>query len=183
MVQSVIGRAREAFHQNLIADKVLTASASGIASNADSKSTASKEYAAGIARAIGGVPNGKKLSGPIAGSKFEAACAEFLRNTFLALPGLPRDNWAVEHVRSRGDANFLAGYAQYAHLAELEFHMGKSLELSATLSNAYAIAPDIVVSRQFPRPLPQSYAAKIDATRAFLRVDEAKSLHAIISCK
>lgn len=128
-----------------------------------------------------------KLKGQRAGSQFEAACAEFLKQSFLGMPVLPAGVWQVEHVHGLSNAAFFARFAQYAHIGKLAKTVEKNRELEAVLSNAYSIAPDVVIYRRpytedalFSGPNPKGPAGYSSMR---LRNQALPILHAVISCK
>lgn len=130
----------------------------------------------------------KRQAGQTSGSRFEDACAEFVRNTFNKLGHLRPGTWDVHKVGSR-DRLAIAKYEQYAHLIALDEAARSNPVLAAALGSDYTITPDIVVVREpesdqainTPIPLVDSSVTKL----ASLRKENGGSplLHASISCK
>lgn len=178
--------ARSEFHAALILSGVLSRDKNGAPSNADRSQVSSVRYATGIAGALEAETVAERLAGQTSGGGFEAACADFVRNTFNQLGHLRPGRWHVEQVQSRSATGGLQRFEQYEHLASLA---AAPRELKAVLGNSYAIAPDIVVFRE-PEPdvVINGPVALVDGTvaqRAAIR-DEVQSqplLHAVISCK
>jgi hypothetical protein len=73
--------ARLAYHAALL-KKVLFVNAKGVASNADKDSRISVKVALGIAQRLKSEVPAERLAGQTSGSKFEDACAEFVKATF-----------------------------------------------------------------------------------------------------
>jgi hypothetical protein len=126
------------------------------------------------------------------GTKFEEICADFLSATFAELGHLRPGKWLVgtpSHLFETRTQKTIAGFDQFAHLADLETLAAANTSLAAAIGSDYLIKPDIVVARE-----PES-DARINAARALvdaevavrtpLRADNSQLpiLHATISCK
>lgn len=177
-----LSEARCQFHRELLGS-VLT-SEDGIPAIADRSNPASIAIAQGIVERLGGTTNAVKGAGQVAGTQFEVAVETFLRRTFLSLGHLRPGKWRI--TRTRTD---IAGFAQYAHLSQLEELATKNAALAAVLGSDYTITPDIVIAR---RPELDEVINQDDvlvdatsATFASLRAsnNETEILHASISCK
>ena len=81
MDNALIVEARKKYHRTLIDKCVLTLSAEGVASNADSSSAPSKSIAEIIARKMGAA-TGTKLKGQTAGKLFEQITMQFVAILF-----------------------------------------------------------------------------------------------------
>jgi hypothetical protein len=180
-------QARKAFHAALL-ETTLTISAAGVPSNADKDSKASVAIAKGIASLLEVETVGERVAGQTSGSRFEGACAAFVRDTFLRLGHLRPGIWDVHQVGGRNRLE-IAKYEQYAHLVALDRAAKNDAELAAALGSDYTITPDIVVSRD-PESIDtiNAPAFLIDgtvATLASLRQINGglPLLHASISCK
>ncbi len=179
--------ARIAYHASLLKN-LLSIDEDGVASNADKHSPNSVNIAHGIAQRLKSEVGSKRQAGQTSGSRFEDACAEFVRNTFSKLGHLRPGTWDVHKVGSR-DRLAIAKYEQYAHLIALDEAARSNPVLAAALGSDYTITPDIVVVREpesdetinTPIPLVDSSVTKL----ASLRKQNGGSplLHASISCK
>lgn len=187
--QALIARARRDFHAGLLQNNVLTVNEHGIASNADRGQRSSVAYAKRIADALLVETVGERLAGQTSGGEFEAACANFVRSTFLHLDMLRPGDWEVHKVAGRRSIEYIAAYEQYAHLFELDAAIKNNPELRAVLGNAYVIAPDVVVVRQ---PVDDALINerefivddKLAQHTAIRRANQQRGiLHAVISCK
>lgn len=179
---------RRNFHGGLLANRILTVSESGIPSNADKDSRASVAYANYIAVALR-AETGVRLAGQSSGGKFEQACADYLSSTFPHLSHLRPGEWDIRKVSGRTAAGGVSRFDQYSHLTELAAAVEANPSLRAVLGNAYAIAPDVVISRA---PVSDEEINAVDwlvddtvATRASLRakMQPLPILHAVVSCK
>lgn len=183
---SCITTARLAFHATLT-QSVLKAE-KGIPSNADRHSRISVEIAKGILERLGTRDEGVRLSGQMAGSKFEEICEEYLKQTFLKLGHLRPGNWAIGRGGTGGPLA-IAQFDQYEHLSSLEAAAKANPELAAALGSDYLIKPDIVIAR-YPESdaIINAPVAIVDAQCARLTsLRDANSnkpiLHASVSCK
>lgn len=143
----LILEARKNYHKELKDSGVLSFSPGGIASNADGDNTPSKAIAETIARMLG-APVGKKLSGQKAGTLFEQATMNFIKNTFPYLQHLRPGDWKILHLGNKRGSIKTWDFAQYEHLADLSELADKNRQLLAMLGNDYMIAPDVVVYRE-----------------------------------
>lgn len=181
-----IRRARVDFHASLL-ESLLTIDLNGVPSNADKDNRTSVRIAAGIARRLQ-AEIGIRGAGQTSGNQFEDLVARFVDVTFRRLTHLRPGRWSVIKAgnRNRGE---IAKYAQYAHLIALREAAAQNPELAAALGNDYAIAPDVIVTRDLesdeninrPEPLVDSVVAR----RSDLRDGDKKPplLHASISTK
>ncbi len=157
------------------------------ASNADNESDISRQIALSIAKQLG-VSKGVKLKAQSSGNEFEAVTSRFIGTVFRALGAIRPGEWAVSHIVRRHGIP-IAAFEQFAHLTTLADLARERPELAVLLGNSYAIAPDIVVSRQrSPDAAINSGACIVDdtsGTRSDLRFlgGERPLLHASISCK
>ena len=145
MNEALIKCAREEYHKRLIENRVLTISADGVASNADSSNAPSKAIAKSIAERLGATVGGK-VKGQTAGTLFEQITMQFVSETFPKLQHLRPGSWTVLNL---GNQNAIKtwDFAQYEHLAYLSQIVSENKKLSTTLGNDYMIAPDVVVYR------------------------------------
>ena len=173
---------RSDYHRALLSE-VLTVSATGVASNADSSSKPSKRIADGILARIGSARVGDKVAGQTAGSSFEQITADFISRTFGALSHVRPGLFAVQK------GGFIAGFQQYAHLDDLERIARQSQEIATALGSDYLIKPDVVVFRtpvsdeeiNANGPFVDPDIARLSGLRRFN--DPQPILHASISCK
>lgn len=187
--------ARREFHLDLAG--VLTVDAEGVPSNADSSSRPSIRFAQGVAERLGTATRTKKLQGQTLGARFEQATADFLDKTFPYLDSLRPGDWTVRRIGDNSHPGFRsqkqkmegAIYEQYEHLADLETIVKENRAMQASLGNAYAIAPDVVVTRM---PVDDDLinrdryiVGEESAQFASIRntVQTRALLHAVISCK
>ncbi|BDE17451.1 type II restriction endonuclease NgoMIV (plasmid) [Mycobacterium sp. 20KCMC460] len=180
---------RSQFHAGLLLGGTLSVGADGIASNADRSSPLSRSIAAHIAAALKVETERERAAGQTSGGKFEEACATFLAAAFNQLGHLRPGEWSIHKVPSRGAASGVARYEQYSHLVDLADAVENNPSLAAILGNAYAIAPDVVVSRATVSDDEiNAHRFLVDetvATHASLRtsVQPNPLLHAVVSCK
>ncbi|MGM9600723.1 MAG: NgoMIV family type II restriction endonuclease [Faecousia sp.] len=141
----LILNARKKYHKALIDNNVLTLSADGIASNADSSNAPSKAIASIIATKLGASASAK-LKGQTAGTLFEQLTMQFLSDTFPHLQHLRPGEWTILNL---GNQNTIktSDFAQYEHLAYLSQLINQNRQLSTMLGNDYMVAPDVVVYR------------------------------------
>ncbi len=179
--------ARKAFHEELLRS-TLTTNAAGVVSNADGGNKSSRDIAKGIAELLRAETVGDRIAGQTSGDQFEAACAAFVRETFVKLGHLRPGRWDVRQVTGRNRLE-IAKHEQYSHLVALDKAARSSPELAAALGSDYTITPDIVVVRETEDD--KTINAKgllVDgsvATLASLRTRDGglPLLHASISCK
>ena len=134
---------------------------------------------------------GEKNPGQTSGMNFEAACTQYLRDTFPLINHLRPGPWIIEHVKARSGTP-LARFEQYRHLFHLEELASEHADLNAFLGNSYTISPDIIIARE-PNPddiingslnLLDSSTVKFAALRRVNHgTNVAPILHANISCK
>lgn len=193
--------ARRAYHSAL-RENVLRLE-NGVPSNADRDNKASRNIALGIFKRIGINLHGQKLKGQTAGSKFEEATAEFVRDTFLLLHHLRPGDWNIRKIgekeelpassktksKENSGRGTIAEFEQYRHLIAIDRAAKENPELAALLGSDYLIKPDIVVYR---RPVEDA-----EINRNGILVDDSVSLlaslrkangvapilHASVSCK
>lgn len=175
-------QARKEFHSTLLAG-ILSRSAKGIPSNADSGSPASIAIANAILDKLGPCRTVEKLPGQTSGANFETACAAFVRVCFDKLAHLRPGKFTV----TKGGG--IAKFEQYAHLRGLNAIAKSNRELATAIGSDYLIKPDVVISRD-----PESDDV-INAQEMLVDLDTGRlsglravnksspSLHASISCK
>lgn len=134
---------REAFHHK-ICEKLLVLN-DGVASNADGNQQSSIRIARDIAHRLG-ASEGTKLAGQTAGVEFEKCVADFVRSALLKLEVLRPGEWTTECINARNEL-VIARYQQYSHLAEVQRIANQNPDLAVFVGNDYAVASDIVVSR------------------------------------
>lgn len=145
MADALIQKAREQYHRSLIDNHVLTITADGVASNADSSNMPSKAIARIIAEKLGAVTGGK-VKGQTAGTLFEQITMQFVADTFPKLQHLRPGMWTVLNLGNQS-AIKTSDFAQYEHLAYLAKIVNDNKQLSTMLGNDYMVAPDVVVYR------------------------------------
>ncbi|MBR1662158.1 MAG: hypothetical protein IJ858_02360 [Acidaminococcaceae bacterium] len=145
MVNALIQNARDAYHKSLIEKHVLTISADGVASNADSSNMPSRAIAKIIAERLGAQIGGK-VKGQTAGNLFEQITMQFVADTFPKLQHLRPGTWTVLNLGNQS-AIKTSDFAQYEHLAYLAKIVNDNKQLSTMLGNDYMVAPDVVVYR------------------------------------
>ncbi|MFT4189024.1 MAG: NgoMIV family type II restriction endonuclease [Aeromicrobium sp.] len=186
--ESLILRTRSAFHAGLVHSGTLTVNAKGVASISDGSNSLSTSVGREIATELRVDTESERAAGQTLGGSFEEATAEYLRATFPAFQMLRPGQWEIHKIgNSRRSA--IAAYEPYQHLAALSEAIRRDPTLVSVLGNAYAISPDIVVSR-FPEPdsLINADARLVDHDHAHLTVIRAENsprpiLHAVVSCK
>ena len=145
MNNALIQKARENYHKRLIENRVLTISADGVASNADSSNAPSKAIAKIVAEKLGATV-GAKVKGQTAGTLFEQMTMKFVSETFPKLQHLRPGAWSVLNLGNQSVVK-TSDFAQYEHLAYLAEIVDQNKQLSTMLGNDYMVAPDIVVYR------------------------------------
>lgn len=150
-MKALIAAARFHFHEQLFNTNTLTLTSTGIASNADTSSRASKAIARRIVDILTAEQNHTvrsvdKISGQTLGKQFEISTMNFLQETFPQLQNLRPGCWTI---RQLGNNNKLktSDFAQYEHLAYLNALTEQNAMLTAALGNDYLVAPDIVIYR------------------------------------
>lgn len=192
---SLMAQARRAYHVRL--SNVLIVSEGGVPSNSDGSKQPSLRIAQGIADRLGTAGRGPKPSGQTLGARFEQATADFLAATFPRLASIRPGEWTVRRIGDKSHPGFttkkqkLEGsiYEQYEHLNDLESIVKERRQLQAALGNAYAIAPDVVITR---KPVSDDFINRDEylvgqsfSKYAAIReaVQSRSLLHAVISCK
>ena len=145
MDNSIILEARKKYHAALVEQEVLTISADGVASNADSSNAPSRAIAEAVARKLG-ARNAPKLKGQTAGTLFEQITMQFISDTFPKLQHLRPGEWTVLNLGNQNTVKTW-DFAQYEHLAYLSAIVNQNKQLSTMLGNDYMVAPDVVVYR------------------------------------
>ena len=145
MDNAIILEARKKYHKALVDQNVLTISADGVASNADSSNAPSKAIAESIAIKLG-ANVAPKLKGQTAGTLFEQITMQFIADTFPKLQHLRPGEWTVLNLGNQSAVKTW-DFAQYEHLAYLSALMSQNKQLSTMLGNDYMVAPDVVVYR------------------------------------
>ena len=179
MAEALLVAERRRFYDNLVANRCLVTD-NGVPSVADGSSTQSCGIAAELFSNLGITSSGRRLSGQRAGAQFEAACTEFLTNTFLRLTYIRPGNWRI-------DRNLpITRFEQYAHLLTLSDLAKDNMDLAAAMVSDYLVEPDIVIAR-FPIA-DQELGVLVDDTvglRTPLRAANGGKpmLHASVSCK
>lgn len=144
-INTLIGKARYAFHKKLVDQFVLSLDEHGIPSNADGANKPSCTIATGIAKALGANTH-TKLKPQTSGKLFEIAVCEFLQQTFPCLQHLRPGEWIIRNLGNQSETKTSA-FAQYEHLAYLEKVLNDDSRLASMLGNDYMVAPDIVIAR------------------------------------
>mgnify|MGYP003589624892 FL=1 len=141
----LFAQARQDYHAALL-DGVLIVDAKGIPSNADKSSATSVRIAQGIASRLQS-STGNRLAGQTSGSAFESCNTNFLRQTFPLLGHIRPGEWEIAKIGHRNRLA-IAGFAQYAHLVELDKLASSNPELASAIGSDYTIAPDIIIVRK-----------------------------------
>ncbi len=169
----------------------LTVDDAGVWSNADKSNLQSKQYAAAIAHRLRADTTQERAAGQTLGGKFEQAVVDFLSETFPAFAMLRPGDWSINRVGNAGrKGGAVSSFIPYAHLRALDDAVKKNPDLLSVLGNAYAISPDVIITRA---PVPDS---AINATEhlvddlhgvlsAIRERGDAQDhiLHAVVSCK
>lgn len=189
MCEALLSKARSEFHGGLLA-QTLTIDASGVASNADRGNRQSKAYAAHIATALRQETIHERAAGQTLGGSFERAVVAFIERTFPCFSMLRPGEWRIQNLGNARRGHHLATFEPYTHLGSLDRAVSDNPALLAVLGNAYAIAPDVIVSRA---PVPDSEinagGLLVDDEHGLLSPirdrtpDQLHILHAVISCK
>ncbi|MHA6511385.1 NgoMIV family type II restriction endonuclease [Tessaracoccus sp. Z1128] len=188
MSDALLTEARRRFHESLVAEGALAISPDGVASNADKDQYSSRTIALSIARALD-APEGVKLPGQSAGSRFEGCVKEFLRDTFPHMQSIRPGKWDVRDVGGSRREYHLARYEPYLHLDELANAIKRDRTLESVLGNNYSVSPDVVITRE---PEPDDTINRdevvVDDGSGNLSIVRAVNnphpiVHAVISCK
>ena len=137
--------ARELFHKELVARRVLSIDKDGVPSNADTGNKPSCEIGRLVAERLN-AKTGNKLPPQSADKIFEELVCNFLDNTFPRLQHLRPGKWKVFDL-GNNNAVKASSFAQYEHLAHLAKALDADRQLATMLGNDYMVAPDIVVAR------------------------------------
>lgn len=186
--ESLIQQLRSEFHAGLVAGGTLTVNAAGVASIADGANRLSVAVGYEIATALQVDTEAERAAGQTLGGSFEEATANYLRETFPAFGMLRPGQWDVRKI-GNARRSAIAGFEPYQHLADLADAIERDPTLVSVLGNAYAISPDIVVTRLPERDdfiNARSFLVDDDtATMTAIRADwqDLPILHAVVSCK
>ena len=171
--------ARRSFYDTLVENRCLQID-NGIPSVADGSSVQSCAIAAELFANLNVSASGRRLSGQRAGAQFEAACAGYLANTFLALNNVRPGHWQIARKLA------ITHFDQYDHLLTLSELAKVNIDLAAAMVSDYLVEPDIVIARY---PISeQELGSFVDSTvglRTPLRAANGGKplLHASVSCK
>ncbi len=146
MVRPLLAQARAEFHSGLLIG-TLTTDAAGIPSNADRSNVQSKLYASSIAQQLASETVQERAAGQTLGGNFEKAVAAFVERMLPHLSHLRPGDWEVLKLGNSRSNQHLAEYDPYLHLGALGRAVIANPELLTVLGNAYAICPDVVVTR------------------------------------
>ncbi len=179
MPEAMLLAERRKFYDSLVANRCLVTD-NGVPSVADGSSAQSCAIAARLFSNLGITSSGRRLSGQRAGAQFEAACTEFLKNTFLRLTDYRPGNWQIARKLP------ITRFEQYGHLLTLSDLAKDNMDLAAAMVSDYLVEPDIVIAR-FPIA-DQELDTIVDDTvglRTPLRAANGGKpiLHASVSCK
>lgn len=185
---ALITKMRSEFHAGLVDSGTLTINEKGVASISDKANRLSVEVGAAVAKELKVNTEAERAAGQTLGNGFEEATTEFVRSTFPHLSILRPGLWDI-HKIGNASRSAIAKYEPYQHLATLAEAIKRDPALLAVLGNAYAISPDVMVSR-----LPESddvinaeRSLVDDATASGTAIRSANQnlpiLHAVISCK
>lgn len=145
-MQSLITKAREKYHKELLSQNVLSINSNGVASNADKSSKLSVRIARDIAEQLGAKTQEKSV-GQTSGSLFELINMQFLCDTFPHLQNLRPGKWHIEKLGNRNSMK-TSSFAQYEHLDYLNELTHNDPRLAASMGNDYMVAPDVVIYRE-----------------------------------
>ncbi len=184
----LIAAERARLHAEIIGRGILSVSSSGIATNADKGNKASCFIARHIAEKLLSETHETKQPGQTAGSQFEEAIADYVRNTFPMLQNVRPGKWEVMRLGNRSSIA-TSDFAQYEHLAYLTELTKENRNLKTIIGNDYMVAPDIVVYRHpctdeelnDPTPLVEDSVCTMSSLRA--QNGGKPILHASISAK
>jgi hypothetical protein len=186
--ESLIEQMRSEFHAGLVAGGTLTVNSQGVASIADGNNRLSVAVGYEIATALQVETEAERAAGQTLGGSFEVATANYLRATFPAFRMLRPGQWEVTKI-GNARRSAISGFEPYQHLADLAEAIERDPTLISVLGNAYAISPDIVVTR-LPEPdtfinagdfLVDDKTALMTAIRSDMQ--GLPILHAVVSCK
>jgi hypothetical protein len=179
MPEAMLLAERRKFYDSLVFNRCLVTD-NGVPSVADGSSAQSCAIAARLFADLGITSSGRRLSGQRAGAHFEAACTEFLTNTFLRLTDYRPGHWQIARKLP------ITRFEQYDHLLTLSDLAKHNMDLAAAMVSDYLVEPDIVIAR-FPIA-DQELDTIVDGTvglRTPLRAANGGKpiLHASVSCK
>lgn len=179
MPEPILVSERRRLYDNLVASSCL-ATDNGVPGIADGSSVQSCQIAAGLFAHLGITALGSRLSGQRAGAQFEAACADFLTNTFLQMTKFRPGHWHIARKLP------ITRFEQYDHLLTLSELAKNNIDLAAAMVSDYLVEPDIVIARY---PIEDSdLSSFVDGTAGLhspLRASNGSKplLHASVSCK
>lgn len=192
-METLITKERILFHKRLFETNTLTATSSGVVSNADANSRGSKAISERIVEILceeghHSINTVDKVSGQTLGKQFEKETMRFLQATFPKIQNLRPGKWTVLQL---GNNNRLktSDFTQFEHLAYLNALTEKNAQLAAVLGNDYLIAPDVVVYRDLCEDDEINTPKKIVDSDVARMADIRKSnggkpiLHASVSAK
>ncbi len=192
-MEALITKERILFHKRLFETNTLTATSSGVVSNADANSRGSKAISERIVEILckeghHSINTVDKVSGQTLGKQFEKETMRFLQATFPKIQNLRPGKWTVLQL---GNNNRLktSDFTQFEHLAYLNALTEKNAQLAAVLGNDYLIAPDVVVYRDLCEDDEINTPKKIVDSDVARMADIRKSnggkpiLHASVSAK
>jgi hypothetical protein len=151
--------------------------------NADSHNDVSVRLAAGVGDQLSIPLVGFSTGGTTSGSRFERHTRDFVEAALLLFAGLQRRRLVTLPGR------VISGYAQFAHLGEIQRLVRDVPELQAALGGDYLVEPDILVAFEpFSEMDLNEAGADLPAHLATLSPARAANselpiLHASISCK
>lgn len=186
--ESLLEQRRSEFHAGLVTAGTLSVNDKGVASIADKGNHLSIAVAHDLATALSVSTEQERAAGQSLGSNFEDATSTYIKETFPKLSMLRPGQWGVQKI-GNARRSAIAAFEPYSHLAELTAAIGRDPTLVAVLGNAYAISPDIVVTRE-----PET-DQKINADGWLVDTETAQHtairssnqdlsiLHAVVSCK
>lgn len=188
-MEALVTQKRDEFHAGLVADGLLTIDDKGVPSNADKGNRTSVAIAVDLAERLKVSTINERAAGQTLGGGFETATRLYLEETFPAFAMLRPGKWSVLNVGNTRRGSILSAYEPYRHLAKLDDAVRENPELAAVLGNAYAISPDIIVSRMPETDefinrdsfLVDNQSAQHSAIRHANQ--QADILHAVVSCK
>ncbi len=181
MSSGALDRLRRKYHRRIFSE-VLRLSG-GKPNNADGGSASSVNISRRVIDEIGFVVKDGKLPGQSAGSRFEEATKDFLRDAFAMLQHLRPGNWSFS-VGGQID-----NYEQYRHLHDVRRVVEENKALLVAFGD-YIVKPDIVVVRQPIADEEVNEGRTLLGSGRFASLTPLRStnsnldlLHASISCK
>ena len=179
MPEPILADERRRLYDGLVAARCLVTD-NGVPSIADGSSVQSCQIAAGLFANLQITALGSRLSGQRAGAQFEAACTDFLTNTFLQLTQFRPGHWQIARKLP------ITRFEQYDHLLTLSELAKDNIDLAAAMVSDYLVEPDIVIAR-FPIE-DCDLGSLVDDTVGLHTPLRARNgskplLHASVSCK